>query len=102
MTGKTIRLQRLFDGDLASGKIVVSAIDHGMFQGVQRGLENLDSIMIASQKVDAILMGPGMIEQYAGHFSRKGRAHSEHVHTVLPAITGSRCDRELSAAPHGP
>jgi DhnA family fructose-bisphosphate aldolase class Ia len=72
MTGKTIRLQRLFDGDLANGKIVVSAIDHGMFQGVQRGLESLDSIMTASQKADAILMGPGMIEHYAGHFSRKG------------------------------
>ncbi len=72
MTGKQIRLQRLFDGDLRSGRIVVSAIDHGMFQGIQPGLENLSSIMTASQGADAILMGPGMIEHYAEHFFRRG------------------------------
>ena len=71
MTGKQIRLQRLFNGNLQSGNIVVSAIDHGMFQGVQPGLENLSSIMAASQRADAILMAPGMIAHYAEHFFRR-------------------------------
>jgi DhnA family fructose-bisphosphate aldolase class Ia len=72
MTGKEIRLQRLFNGNLDSGRIIVSAIDHGMFQGVQAGLENLSAVMSASRKADAILMGPGMIEHYGEHFRHRG------------------------------
>ena len=41
MIGKTIRLQRLFNGNLAKENVVICAVDHGMFQGVQPGLERM-------------------------------------------------------------
>ena len=70
MTGKEIRLNRLFNGDLEKENIIISAIDHGMFQGVQPGLEKMESILESSQTVDAILLGPGMIEHNRKYFHR--------------------------------
>lgn len=71
MTGKIIRLQKLFNGNLKKENIIISAIDHGMFQGVQPGLENVREALEASMTADAILMGPGMIEHYGDFFYNK-------------------------------
>jgi DhnA family fructose-bisphosphate aldolase class Ia len=68
MTGKKIRLNRLFNGNVERENIIISAIDHGMFQGAQPGLEKPEKILAASQAADAILLGPGMIEHYPKYF----------------------------------
>jgi len=86
MTGKKIRLQRLFNGDLEKENIIISAVDHGMFQGVQPGLENLTSILQNSQKADAVLLGPGMIEHYQKNFFK-----SEPTLITRLGFTSSYC-----------
>lgn len=70
MIGKEIRLRRLFNGDL-NNKIIVCAIDHGMFHGVSPGLENVEKVLEAVSGVDAILMAPGMIEHFKNFFFKK-------------------------------
>ncbi|MBN1838074.1 MAG: hypothetical protein JW820_19605 [Spirochaetales bacterium] len=72
MIGKTIRLQRLFNGNLRKENIVICAVDHGMFQGVQPGLEDLGARLKDAATADAILLGPGMIERYPEVFYRRG------------------------------
>ena len=71
MIGKSIRMNRLFDGNIKRGNVVVAAVDHGMFQGVQPGLENQGAMMEAASGADAILLGPGMIEHYPRVFCRR-------------------------------
>ena len=70
MTGKKIRLARLFNGNLEKENIIISAVDHGMFQGVQPGLEDMEPILGIARDADAILLGPGMIGHYEKHFYR--------------------------------
>lgn len=69
MTGKQIRMRRIFKND---GKSVIAALDFGLFQGTVKGLENARE---AVQKVvdggaDAIIMSPGFAKAtwdiYAG------------------------------------
>jgi DhnA family fructose-bisphosphate aldolase class Ia len=71
MTGKKIRMQRLFNGSLEKENIIISAVDHGMFQGVQPGLENEGEVLKSMTNADALLLGPGMIEHYPEVFYKK-------------------------------
>jgi DhnA family fructose-bisphosphate aldolase class Ia len=71
MIGKNIRLQRLFNGNLRRENIVICAVDHGMFQGVQPGLEDLGSRLKEAAAADAILLAPGMIERFPEMFYRR-------------------------------
>jgi len=71
MIGKTIRLQRLFQGNLEQENIVICAVDHGMFQGVQPGLERMEALLQQATNADAILLGPGMIEHYPQFFFKR-------------------------------
>ena len=71
MIGKEIRLQRLFNGNRDGENIVIFAVDHGMFQGIQPGLEKLPAVVDAGSNADAVIMGPGMIEHCAGAFYRR-------------------------------
>jgi DhnA family fructose-bisphosphate aldolase class Ia len=61
-------MQRLFDGNLDSGNVLICAVDHGMFQGVPPGLQRLEGILEKVRVADAVLMGPGMIEHYRRFF----------------------------------
>ena len=57
-TGKDIRMGKLF-GD--SGKAVVVACDHGMFDGPHAGMENIPAMLERlGDGPDAILLAPGM------------------------------------------
>lgn len=70
MTGKEIRLNRLF----ASGEnAVVVALDHGEFDGPLPGMIDLPEVVKKiDASVDAILLAPGML-QHCGHaFAYKG------------------------------
>src|SRR3989339_700724 len=71
MTGKTIRLQRLFDGDIEKNNVLIAAIDHGMFQGVQPGLENIEDALKKIINADAIIASPGIISRYPSVFFKK-------------------------------
>ncbi|MBA7509788.1 3-hydroxy-5-phosphonooxypentane-2,4-dione thiolase [subsurface metagenome] len=71
MIGKTIRMQRLFNGNLDSENIIIAAVDHGMFQGVQPGLEDEGKVLAGMTNADALLLGPGMIEHYPNVFFKK-------------------------------
>ena len=54
MIGKAIRLQRLFNGNLRKENIVICAVDHGMFQGVQPGLKDLGARLKDAATADAM------------------------------------------------
>jgi len=71
MIGKKIRMQKLFNGNMENENIVIAAIDHGMFQGVQPGLEDEGQALKNISKADAILLGPGMIDKYPDVFFKK-------------------------------
>lgn len=70
MTGRAIRLERLFSkGENA----VVIAIDHGYMDGPIPGMENLnDTIKKIDPCVDAILAAPGMLKNIGHAFNYKG------------------------------
>ena len=70
MTGRQIRLGRIFDG---SGRAVVVACDHGMFDGPHAGMEDIAGMLERlGDGADAILLSPGMMEHANGYFSRRG------------------------------
>jgi DhnA family fructose-bisphosphate aldolase class Ia len=71
MIGKKIRMQRLFNGNLNKENIVIAAVDHGMFQGVQPGLEDEGKMLKSMSGSDAIILGPGMIDKYPDVFYKK-------------------------------
>ena len=56
---------------MESENIVISAVDHGMFQGVQPGLEDEGEVIKSIINADAIIIGPGMIEHYPEIFFKK-------------------------------
>jgi DhnA family fructose-bisphosphate aldolase class Ia len=62
MTGKRVRLARLFRDD---GRSVVVALDHGQFKGTMRGIENLSSTLqrVVDGGADAIILNPGALER---------------------------------------
>ena len=69
MTGREIRLQRLFSG----GNAVVVAIDHGEFDGPLPGMIDMPEVV---KKVDpgvsAVLLSPGMLSHCGHAFNYKG------------------------------
>ena len=70
MTGKEIRMQKLFSkGENA----VVIAIDHGYMDGPIPGMENLnETVEQIDSCVDAILLSPGMMKNIGNAFGYKG------------------------------
>jgi len=70
MTGKDIRLSRLFTND---ENAVVVAVDHGEFDGPLPGMIDLPAVVRKiDPSVDVILLAPGML-QHCGHaFAYKG------------------------------
>ncbi|MBI2843460.1 MAG: hypothetical protein HYX78_08680 [Armatimonadetes bacterium] len=70
MTGKDIRLGRLFSG---GENAVVVAVDHGMFDGPIPGMINLPEVVRKVDKaVDAVLLSPGMLSHCQHTFDYKG------------------------------
>jgi len=71
VTGREIRLSRLFDGD---GNAVVIAIDHGEFDGPLPGMIDLrETARKINPAVDAVLLAPGMLRHCGEIFAGKGR-----------------------------
>jgi class I fructose-bisphosphate aldolase len=69
VTGKDIRLQRLFSG----GNAVVVAVDHGEFDGPLPGMIDLPEVVKQiDSSVDAVLLSPGMMAHCGHIFARKG------------------------------
>ena len=60
-TGKVLRLRRIFSKD----KAVVIPIDHALYSGPVKGIENLERLvsMISQTPADAILITPGMLSR---------------------------------------
>ena len=70
MTGKAIRLKKLFSNDQNA---VIIAIDHGMFDGPIPGMADLkETVRRINPAVDGILLRPGMIKACQEAFSYKG------------------------------
>ncbi len=70
MTGREIRLGRLF-GD--TGRAVVVACDHGMFDGPHAGMIDIGAMLEGlGDGPDAILLSPGMLAHTGGYFARRG------------------------------
>lgn len=69
MNGKEIRFGRIFG---ASGRAVVVACDHGMFDGPHAGMENIAAMLErVGDGPDAILLAPGMLPQARACFARR-------------------------------
>ncbi len=70
MTGKEIRLSKLFSG---GRNAVVVAVDHGEFDGPLPGMVNLpETVSRIDSSVDAVLLSPGMLPHCGHVFSGKG------------------------------
>ena len=70
MTGREIRLKKLFG---ESGKAVVVACDHGMFDGPHAGMEDIGAMLTKlGDGPDAILLSPGMLAHTGDFFARRG------------------------------
>ena len=69
MNGIDIRMGRLFD---ETGKAVVVACDHGMFDGPHAGMEDIPAMLERlGDGPDAILLSPGMLPRAARWFARR-------------------------------
>lgn len=70
MSGKTIRMNRIFKED---GKAVISALDMGMFSGVVQGLEDVRAITktVVDAGADAIIVSPGWARATADIYGGK-------------------------------
>ncbi|NOY80416.1 MAG: hypothetical protein GXP31_05345 [Kiritimatiellaeota bacterium] len=70
MTGREIRLGKLF-GD--TGRAVVVACDHGMFDGPHAGMVDIEAMLRGlGDGPDAILLSPGMLAHTGNYFGRRG------------------------------
>jgi DhnA family fructose-bisphosphate aldolase class Ia len=71
-TGYRLRLGRLFEAD--SGRSFITAIDHGVTQGVAPGGEHPVSTIeqIIKGKPDGVLLSAGMLERTASLFAHRG------------------------------
>jgi fructose-bisphosphate aldolase/2-amino-3,7-dideoxy-D-threo-hept-6-ulosonate synthase len=70
--GKKLRLGRIFDTE--SNRTVIVAMDHGLFMGPVRGLENLSTIAkkAVDGGADALMVSPGMVKHVGNEV--KGKA----------------------------
>lgn len=69
MNGKEIRFGRIFG---KTGKAVVVACDHGMFDGPHTGMEDIAAMLErVGDGPDAILLAPGMLPHTRGFFARR-------------------------------
>ena len=67
--GRAIRLGKLFG---ESGKAVVVACDHGMFDGPHAGMEDIPAMLEGlGDGPDAILLSPGMLPRCNTYFGRR-------------------------------
>src|SRR5919201_1038994 len=86
MTGKTVRLNRLFDA--RSHRTVTVAVDHGI-GGVPTGLEHpcaaLATILVGEP--DGLILTPGMLKSCADLFSGRGRPALFAAADVSPGAT---------------
>ena len=66
MSGKTIRLKRIFRED---GRAVISALDFGGFMGPVPGLEVPSDIVqkVVRGGADAVIVNPGFARKLTGH-----------------------------------
>jgi DhnA family fructose-bisphosphate aldolase class Ia len=80
MSGKIIRMNRIFDKD---GRSVVIAIDHGQFQGAIDGIKDMPETLknITAGNPDAIIINPGVLEKH-------GNLIPKNVSVIL-RITGA-------------
>jgi len=70
MTGRDIRMSRLFNGN---ENAVVIAMDHGYMDGPIPAMEDLrKTVTLIDPCVDAVLLSPGMMKVVGGMFGRKG------------------------------
>ncbi len=69
MSGTCIRLGKLFG---KTGKAVVVACDHGMFDGPHGGMEDIEKMLFKiGDEADAILLSPGMLPHSKRFFARR-------------------------------
>jgi DhnA family fructose-bisphosphate aldolase class Ia len=69
MSGRAIRLGRLLQ---PTGKAVVVACDHGLFDGPHAGMENLGAMLQRlGDGPDGVLLSPGMLRHVQGYFARR-------------------------------
>ena len=69
VSGREIRLGKLF-GD--TGRAVVVACDHGMFDGPHAGMEDVPAMLARiGDGADAILLSPGMLGHAKEYFGRR-------------------------------
>jgi len=68
MIGEEIRLGRFF----SSGKVVVVALDHGLYNGPLPGLIDLPRVIESVSEADAILLSPGMPAHCKDVFAKRG------------------------------
>lgn len=72
--GKAVRLNRFLFKD---GKTVIAALDHGI-AGIRplAALENLEQLLtqLGAAGVDAVIVTPGTLSRFPGHFGRMGIA----------------------------
>jgi len=74
MSGREIRLGKLFG---PTGKAVVVACDHGMFDGPHAGMEDIPAMLERlGAGPDAILLAPGMLAHARGYFGRRAAPQS--------------------------
>ena len=80
MSGKRLRLSRIFGGD---GRTVIVALDHGQFQGPISGIFDLPSTIekIISGGPDALILNPGIVAKHADLLAGKT--------SVIVRITGA-------------
>ncbi len=70
MDGREIRLSRL----MGSGKAVIIAVDHGLFDGPITGMQDLpETVRKINPLVDAVLLAPGMLRHCGSVFADQKR-----------------------------
>lgn len=67
MTGKTIRLDKLF----SNGAPVIVAADHGSYMGPFPGIEEIRKEIMQFRRADAFLLMPGMAKQCGAFYGDK-------------------------------
>lgn len=68
-SGEKIRFERLFDG---ADRVVVVAIDHGLYFGPLAGLIDLPTAIQSLQEADGVLLSAGMAVHCADFFAHRG------------------------------
>jgi DhnA family fructose-bisphosphate aldolase class Ia len=97
MTGKRVRLARLFRDD---GRSVVIALDHGQFKGTMRGIENLSSTVqrVVDGGADAVILNPGALERATA--ACVGRCGSNSAVLLFCALSAASTARRKKTSWH--